>query len=159
MANGNWNGGEFRNALARTVSSERAVACYNRGMSELLRALSIISAMYGIGFGLQMVPAGLFVGPHILFAAVSHIAVGILFLLAALALGRRQRRGIRLALGGSLLVTGIGALGLLETAQREEAAGFVFFTVFTAYFLLMAGIAAFLTARPKSLLDPMYSIC
>lgn len=63
-------------------------------MHDLLRVLSIIAAMYGIGFGLMAIPTGLFVGPHVLLAATGQIAVGILFALAAWALTNCRRWGV-----------------------------------------------------------------
>ncbi|MGE3242761.1 MAG: hypothetical protein AB7I57_16930 [Pirellulales bacterium] len=118
-------------------------------MSRLLRVLSAMAAIYGIGFGLMSIPTALLVGPHLLFAALGHIAVGTLFLFAVLTLGRGQRRGVWLALVGSLLASGVGAAGFLAAFQSEDAAGRVFFALFTSYFLLTAGAAALIAARPK----------
>lgn len=84
-------------------------------MNDLLRVLCIISAVYGIGFGLMTIPTGLFVGPHILLAAAGHIAVGILFLLSALAQGRNRGWGTWVALVCSL------ALALISASQGSRS--------------------------------------
>jgi uncharacterized membrane protein YfcA len=118
-------------------------------MHDLLRVLSIIAAMYGIGFGLMAIPTGLFVGPHVLLAAAAEIVVGILFALAASALTNRKRWGVWLALGCSLLTSAVSILGLVEMLRSPETMQWLFFALFTAYFVLMTGLAAWLAARPK----------
>lgn len=118
-------------------------------MLNLLRVLSIIAAMCGIGFGLMTIQTGLFVGPHILLAAAAEIVVGILFALAASASTNRKRWGVWLALACALAASGAGFLGLAETLRRTETLEWLFFALFTAYFVLMAGVAAYLAARPK----------
>jgi hypothetical protein len=118
-------------------------------MHELLRVLCIIAAMYGIGFGLMSIPTGLFVGPHILLAAAAEIVVGILFALAASALTNRKRWGVWLALGCALLTSAVSILGLFEMLRSSESLEWLFFALFAAYFVLMAGITAWLAARPK----------
>jgi uncharacterized membrane protein YfcA len=118
-------------------------------MHELLRVLSIIAAMYGIGFGLMAIPTGLFVGPHILLAAAALIAFGILFALAARALANRKRWGVWLALACALFAVIAGLLGLADTLRQDDSLAWMFYVLFTAYFVLTAGIAAVIPARPK----------
>ena len=119
-------------------------------MHDLLRVLSNIAAMCGIGFGLMSIPTGLFVGPYMLLAAAAEIVVGILFALAASALTSRKRWGVWLALSCALLTSAVGILGLVEMLRFPDTLQWLFFALFTAYFVLMAGLAAYLVARPKN---------
>ncbi len=100
--------------------------------------MCIVAAIYGICFGLLMIPTGLFVGPHILLAAGIHIGVGTVFWFAAT--GLRQERPLArmttVACAGICMTLGI--LAVYQAFIAGENGSVLFWIPFSLYFSCLA---------------------
>jgi hypothetical protein len=110
-------------------------------MNSLLQAMCLIAACYGIGFGAWMLPTGVFVGPHILIAALLHIGFGVAFLKARSGIQRRQAKVLGIVAACGIIVSAGGFMAIYQSIARHEVIGPAFWLPFTLFFFSMAAIA------------------
>lgn len=118
----------------RTVSTAKC-GC---NLKSLVSTLCKIAAIYGICVGIWMLPTALFVGPHILIAALAHIAIGILFWVAYANVRRRSKGGIWLSSVLALFCSALGALAVYQSYVIPDTASLVFWSSFTLFFGCLA---------------------
>jgi hypothetical protein len=104
----------------------------------LLIALCWAAGLYGILFGMWMLPTGLFVGPHGLVAAAGHISLGALFIAAARALRIRTSWAPLLAASCSFLCIHVGFIAAYQSIGAQQADNLIFFAPFTLFFSCLA---------------------
>ena len=104
-----------------------------------LHLLCMAAGVYGVGFGILMLPAGLFVGPHILAASLTHIALGVGFLIAAFGLRRHRPWAAWTAL---LLASFVATVALIAIVQSGNESDYPSATSWGICFALFAILTA-----------------
>ncbi|MBA3312374.1 MAG: hypothetical protein H0T47_03640 [Planctomycetaceae bacterium] len=117
-----------------------------------LVALCGLAAIYGLGFGLAMLPVALFTGPHLLIGAMAHMALGAVYLTAGLGVRSDQRWGYWLITCRSCVVAGIGLIAVVQA--WGSTSGIVFWSLLSLFFLVMAGASFRATPRREHDVDP-----
>lgn len=99
-----------------------------------LASVFTLLGVFAVGFGALSLPAGLFVGPHVLAAAIGEIVVGTASLLIARGLwhGKRWSRWCAAAL--TLAIGAIIATGLVQSVIAGEEANSIFFSILLVVF-------------------------
>jgi len=110
-------------------------------MTSPLEAMCLIAAFYGIGFGALMIPTGLFVGPHILIAALLHIGFGVAFLKAGQGIKRRTTQALAIVAACGVIVSVAGSFAIYQSIAGKELIGLAFWLPFTLFFSSVAAVA------------------
>ena len=96
-----------------------------------------ITGVYGVAIGAMLTPMGLFVGPHMLVAAVGHIAAGVGFLVSAEGLKRGRIWAAYSASLLSLLAAVFGTTAVIESFLSTDTASLIFWVPFSSWFLVL----------------------
>ena len=113
----------------------------NAGPNSKIVSMCFLASLYGVGFGLFMLPTALFVGPHGLIASVGHIFVGAVFGVAASRLSRGHSGARWLAAGSAFACLSIGVVAAVQSYAAEDTASVVFCIAFSAYFLFLISLS------------------
>ncbi len=103
-----------------------------------LVAIHVVAAVYGIGFGSILSLTGSFSGLHVLFAGITHVAVGIGFFAAAMGISKASRSAY---IGGCLLSVAVATIAIVVTVscvQRGESTPATVWGFINAYFSAIA---------------------
>lgn len=111
-----------------------------RGTACPLRVLSSLAGLYGVGLGLLVLPTALFVGPHLFFAAVAHLLLGVTLLLAGRSIDRGSRRAEQFARFIAVLVTVFCTAGVVTLSLRRDWGGVAYWGGLGAFFAVMSMI-------------------
>ncbi len=103
-----------------------------------LAVLSGIVAFYGISIGALGIPIGLFVGPHILFAAGIHLALGTAFLIAAFGIENERSWAFWLATISSATIVVLRTAAVAQSLAPPKWENILVWSFITTFFAGMA---------------------
>lgn len=106
-----------------------------------LALLCDVVAVYGIGFGIMMIPVGLFVGVQVLSGAAIHIGFGVVFQVSGAGIRSGSTWAVRLASITSIVLVGLGIIGISQAAVYGDAGGAIVCSFASLYFACVALVA------------------
>lgn len=103
--------------------------------------LCLVVALYGIGFGIMAIPTGLFVGPHILAAAVLHIIIGVGYAFASFGISHSKIGAYWASVMFSFAISLFAVFGVYRSLTRADGGSAVVFALISLYFICLAAVS------------------
>ena len=110
-----------------------------------LMVLSGVIGCYGVGFGVFLIFVGMYLGQHVLVAAVAHILFGLAFLASAVGINANKTGAYWAIIALSLILVIVSVLAIFESIADQDHASSVFWGCVFAFFLAIAACAFRLT--------------
>ena len=110
--------------------------------------LSGVIGSYGVGFGVFLLFVGIYLGPHVLFAAVAHILFGFAFLASAVGINANKAGAHWAIIALSMILVFVSARKIFASIADHGDGSTMFWCFVFAFFM---AIAACVLRRTRNL--------